>query len=67
MDMYGRLLPYSKIEYLSDMNPYNGLMHQGEDIIPKDILISTGVNSRVSIIVNCVAMPQNDKHHPNVK
>ena len=67
MDMYGRLLPYSKMEYLSDMNPYNGLIHQGEDMIPKDKLISTGVKPRISIIVNCVAIPQNDKHHPNVK
>lgn len=67
MEMYGRLLPYSNIVYLSDMNPYNGLIHQGEDMIPKDKVISTGVKSNVSIIVNWVAMPQNDKHHPNVK
>ena len=50
--MYGRLRPQSNISYLSLMNPNNGFMVHGDEMIPIAIVISTGEKCNPSIMIN---------------
>jgi len=65
--MYGRRFPQSNTGTVSDIQPKNGLTHQGAAMIPYPMVISTGVNLRSSIISKSTAMLPKDRQKPKVK